>query len=308
LSDNITLAMTDVGVALVEGFDLKGVTATIIGFTDRVRGEWLPSIVSGFRWLSNSIVQPMVVGFAQIADATADFVGSFDLYWKVASLSVTNFALNSAERFRVMSVNMVEMGVWAVNNWQNLLMDLGNANLTVFQNIGENLRSMWQGVLDFIAGRGFNVDFTPLLQGFESTITQMPQLTQGEFDKIKPQIDQVYAQIRQRQDEAAAARAAESGSIAAPTSLAIEEGGGMAGDKGGGKDKASFVGLAQLAEQMQAQAGAKQDMQRQIAAAEAAAKANERVAAKAEGDGLRVNVVGMNVGSGPPAVAFEFGT
>jgi tape measure domain-containing protein len=301
LSDNITLTLTDIGVALVEGFDLSSVTTNLTTFTDRIRGEWMPSIVAGFRWMSDNVTKPVIWAVGYMADIFMDFFGNFDLYWQIGSLTAQNFASNVTERIRVMSVNMVEMVVWAVNNWRNLLVDLGNANLTVFQNIGENLRAMWQGVLDFIAGRGFNVDFTPLLEGFESSIKQMPQLTQGEFDKIKPQIDQVYAQLKQRQDEAAQRDTATS---AAPTSLAIEEGGGTAGDKGGGKDKASFVGLSQLAERMQAQAGEKQDAQRQIAAAEAAAKANEQLLAKANGEGLRVSMATV---AGPPTVPFEFG-
>jgi len=303
LSDNITLTLTDIGGALVEGFDLGNITADLTAFTDRVRGEWMPSIVAGFRWMSENIIQPVLVGVRYIGGLFMDFVSNLDLIWQLGQLYAQNFAGNVMERIRVLSINMVEMVAWAIGNWRDLLTDLANAHVTVFQNLCQNLMALWQGVLDFIAGRGFNVDFTPLLDGFESSIKKMPELTKGEFDKLKPQIDQVYSQLQKRREDAAAQNATGT----TPNQLVIDNSPGGDKDKDGGKDKASFVGLSQLAERMQAQAGADQDMKRQVAAAEASAKAGEKVAAKAEGEGLKVNVVGWNISNEPPAVPFEFG-
>ena len=302
LSDNISLALTDIGVAIVDGFDLKSVTASLVGFVDRVRGEWMPSIVAGFRWMSQNIVQPILWGVNYMGGLFMDFVSNFDLYWQIAQLHVQNFTLNSAERMRALSVNMVNVISWAVSNWQNLLIDLGNAHVTVFMNIGANLRSIWQGVLDFIAGRGFNVDFTPLLEGFKSTTSQMPEMAQGSFDKLAPEIDRVYAQIRQRQAEAGMAQPEAPGST---SQLAIDAAAQQKADAGGGgKDKASFVGLSQLAEQMQAQAGAAQDRQKQIEAAQASAQATQDLLAKANGDGLRV---AMASSATAPEINLAFG-
>lgn len=309
LTDNITLAMTDIGTALVEGFDLKGVTAYITEFTDRVRGEWLPSIVAGFRWLSQNMITPVLMGWRMMADGLFDFISNFDLYWTLASAHIANFALNSYERVKTMFINMMEIADWAWNNWDQYLEIVRNNTINLFNNITQNVMAVWQALLDWVAGQGFSPDFKPMLQGVKMLWEVIPEMTRANLDQLQPDIDRVYAQLNRRREEAAEREAARRATGAA-AALAIEGVPAAPGDAPGGggakSDRAAFVGLAQLAEQMQAQAGAAQDAKRQAEAAEAAARAGERVAAKAEGDGLRVHVVGQS-NAAAPEINLAFG-
>lgn len=317
LSDNISLAMTDIGGALVEGFELKSISATIIDFTDKVRGEWLPSIVGGFKWLSGQIVQPMAVGFGMVTGIVGDFISNTDLYWQIASLHVSNFALDSFERIRTFFVNILEVAGWAWTNWDKALGVTRDNTLALFDNITENLTRAWQAFLDFVAGGEFAPNFKPMLDGIKTVYDVIPELSKPALGQLNNDIAKAYAELGKRQ-AAAAAKGTAGG--AARTALNIDgtplgdgEGGGGGGGGGGspnagGSRNASFVGIAQLAEMMQAQAGAQQDMKRQVAAAEAGAAGINKVASKAESDGLRVNVVGWNVGGGAPEVSHAFGS
>lgn len=79
---------------------------------------------------------------------------------------------------------------WFADNFTNIIFTAVDYALTVFINLGTNIRALWQGVLDFIAGNGFNVDWTPLTEGAVSAISKMPDiperaLTQVEQDLAK---------------------------------------------------------------------------------------------------------------------------
>lgn len=303
LSDNISLALTEIGVAIVDGFDLKTVTANIIGFVGRFRDEWLPNIVAGFQWMSQNIINPVSSALGMMGGMFFDFVSNLDIYWQIAQLQVANYSLNAVAHITTLGRNIVSTITWAIGNWRNLLVDIANAHITVFQNVGTNLRAIWQGVLDFIAGRGFNVDFTPLLQGFESTISQMPELAKANLDSLKPSIDGLYSELEQRRADAQQRQQTDAAQVATMT-IDPANAPRTANATGGGNDRASFVGIAQLAEQMQAQAGAAQDRQKQIEAAQTSAQAMQQLLARASGEGLRVS---MAAADPAPMVQFEFG-
>lgn len=65
---------------------------------------------------------------------------------------------------------------WFADNWKDILFTAGDYALTVFINLGENIRSLWDATLDFIAGRGFDFDWTPLTEGAASAIKEMPDI------------------------------------------------------------------------------------------------------------------------------------
>ena len=59
--------------------------------------------------------------------------------------------------------------------------------MTVLANLGKNIRKLWQAVLDFIKGKGFKYDWTPLSDGFVNTVKKMPEYVQASrngFDVV----------------------------------------------------------------------------------------------------------------------------
>lgn len=307
LKDTIGQSLLKIGDALVENFNVSAILADLQGFAETIASDWIPNIVAGFKWLGANIVTPFISAIKFISQVVGEFIGNFDIYWQLASLFVSNFALNGFERIKTFGINIVEVIAWAMGNWREILLTSTDYMLTVLINLGQNIRNVWQGVLDFIAGNGFNVDFTPLSEGFHNSISKMPELTKANIDQLRPQIDQAYEMLNQRANEAEAlkmereqAKANKSGTPGAALNM-----GGGGGGTGKGKDaKAEFVGIAQLAEKMQQQAGAKADTAKQLQAAEKTALATDKMAAAANGEGLKVR---MAESSAPPTVNFAFG-
>lgn len=354
--DEMTSLLTEIGTAIVEAFDLKGGVASLSEMISGFKGWFIPTIVGGLKTVIDylasfapyfialgdlfsalggvgySAFQYIVMGMdwffgvfqdfstnllAPIISGLADMVRNFDLYWQLAYTYVANFAVNAWESVKTSWINMYEIAVWAVNNWQDLLWDGVNAMLAILDNLGQNIRALWQGVIDFISGNGFNVDFKPLLDGFESTIKKMPELTKANLNQLQPEIDAIYADLDQRHEEAnqkaeAAKRAAEEARLARETAGGAEQGkfaiddatkGGTKKDKKD-KDKFSFVGIAELASKMQTDSAKGDDAKK---AAEASVKSAEELAkitGVVSNGALKVSMAAF---AAAPPVNFAFG-
>lgn len=210
LKDNVSLAMVDIGKAIIDGFNLNGLMADTAAFLEMFRGQWLPGIIQGvstlgasFGMLYDSIRSGWGQWISETIGLAVDFFANWDIYLAIAWENVSLFASNTVERFRTLFVNAGELLVWFSNNWQDVLFTIGDYAMTVFINIGQNLRDIWSGVLDFIAGRGFTFDPTPLTEGFHSAISEMPQLTEAAIQESTPALEGLYDNLAQRQAEMA---------------------------------------------------------------------------------------------------------
>ena len=65
---------------------------------------------------------------------------------------------------------------WFGKNWFQVFFTAFDFVTTAMINVGQNIRNVWSAVLDFISGNGFQVDFTPILDGFVSTIGKLPDI------------------------------------------------------------------------------------------------------------------------------------
>jgi len=77
---------------------------------------------------------------------------------------------------------------WFAGEWGNIWFTAVDYVLTVLINLGTNIRSLWSGVLDFIAGRGFTFDWTPLSEGFVSTVSKLPDIPERALTEIERQL------------------------------------------------------------------------------------------------------------------------
>lgn len=75
---------------------------------------------------------------------------------------------------------------WLADNWYNILVDLGNFQITIFTNMIGNIDNFITAIKDSLSGRGADFKFYSLLDGFEMTISEFPKLAgrvQGELEK-----------------------------------------------------------------------------------------------------------------------------
>lgn len=75
---------------------------------------------------------------------------------------------------------------WLNENWNDVFFTIGDYALTIFINLGENIRSLWKAVLDFFAGEEVTFNWKPLTEGAVNAIKEMPDIPErikGEFEK-----------------------------------------------------------------------------------------------------------------------------
>lgn len=74
---------------------------------------------------------------------------------------------------------------WFADNWQDVLFTAADYVATVFINLGKNIRQLWSAVLDFIKGKGFQFDWTPLTEGAASAIKSLPDVPERMATKFE---------------------------------------------------------------------------------------------------------------------------
>lgn len=175
----------------------------------RVFNNWLPVIKAAGGALSALFMNasPLGIVFQKVGDIGAsvfagvrDFLLDAALTAEFAYSNIGDVATLAWERTKLGAVSLWNdlhhlftaqiPGVltWFADNWQDIFFTAGDYALTVLINLGENIRSVWQGVLDFISGKGFNVDFTPLTEGFVSTVKEMPQIADREIGALESEL------------------------------------------------------------------------------------------------------------------------
>lgn len=265
---------------------LVSVIGSWFGLTEGDLAQWLENWLAGLQFVSEN----------------------WRLYFAIIAERVLLFFANMIARMQALGTNFVRVIVWIWNNWRDIFATIANFASTVFQNLMANLRSLWQGFWKFLKSGRWEVDWTPLTQGFESAIREMPQLVAANVAETTPALERLRGELEARRREFEKRRT-EKGRPAATEAEAVPEthvpATGLPAAPSGSPTAAApaapvraaggagiaFTGLAALANQMQEEAGKR--LQEQTAAAtKRTADGVDRLAAAADGGALRVKIAG----------------
>lgn len=95
------------------------------------------------------------------------------------------------------------------DNWLSIFKDIASLTQTIVTNIGNNIKAVMTAIWDFIASGGtasFSVAWTPLLEGFERTTAQIPDVPArvlSDYEKaLQSDIDQISERLTAGSNEA----------------------------------------------------------------------------------------------------------
>lgn len=256
LKDNAALVFGDIGKAIVEGFDLKGSTADMTAFIQRLRAEWLPSIVDGFRWVKEHVVGPLRVMMAFGREQFANFVGNADLHFQYLKLSARNTFNDMWQNVSTFFRNAVTVGQWWFENAFQMFVNLHKNAGGIFMNLTDQIKGMWQSVVNFFKTGKLEFDFQPLVKSFQLALDgiEMPRLETAQLNAYGQELENIQAEIAKRNQarwDANKQREAEShGEKIAQ--LKIEDDQAAKNHEKEKKRQFAFTSLAGLAESMQA--------------------------------------------------------
>jgi hypothetical protein len=170
----IMAALTSGDLSLAAGIAIEGVRLAFHqGFAalNELSGGWLESIKNGF-----------VTAFAAMTFAVRNWSLLVRIAAQSALVGVVTFA---NETIHFLTVVIPSVLSWFANNWWEIFVDLVNITETVATNIWKNLTSLWDGIVGLFSGEGFSFEWTPLTEGFESAIKELPAIAEREIGPLE---------------------------------------------------------------------------------------------------------------------------
>lgn len=240
LKDNVLFVLEDITRAFVDGFDLKGILSDGIGgiqsMKDLIAGivpfitqyarvlraelsmliEFAGMIGNSFASAFEYIAGTAGVSFSSITDLAMKLLVALEYgfaNWdKIAGIAITSVMLKSVEMFN--DFTHFFTGVLPAllsgfsDNWGNTFRTAGDYVMTVFINIGKNIRNIMGAIWDYIASGGqksLKLAWTPLTEGFHNSMkeikipervkTDLENSLQNELSSLKNEVSTGYQQL-----------------------------------------------------------------------------------------------------------------
>jgi hypothetical protein len=215
-------------------------------------GAWLQSNTGTFQTWGGTLM-----GWI---DTVGWGIQNFGNLWKLAGLIVQEKLTNIVEYAQWGFGALGTWLGWFAENWPDVFQSTLDAAWAIISNFFLNLKNLGIAVWDFIKSggtAGFNFEFTPLLQGFESSIRQLPEIAAPHLTNLQDQMAAVFDDIN-RQAAAGGAKPDPFAGNQSATEVAqaMLNGDGAAGGEGGaagkGQQGARSVGLEEFAKSLQA--------------------------------------------------------
>jgi tape measure domain-containing protein len=148
LKDTVGFALRDIGQAIIEEFDLKGMITNLDTVASSFKTTWLPTV--------RGVIHQVAIAW----NVATQFMGAAWESWIQPAIGMlANFGTNAAILWK-----------WMETNWQTLLKDLLRAYVTYQMNNIRNaatavetivrLWTVWQGFMSGIWKQVFQIDFT----------------------------------------------------------------------------------------------------------------------------------------------------
>jgi hypothetical protein len=184
-----------------EGFAIaQGETQTYGGAVAQLKNTWgdlkesiggaitgyLPGLTKAFK-------------FAQVV--MENWGLSSRIVWEYIKLG----AISAWEDFKhLFAVQIPELFQWFLRNWKDVFITLWNFTSSVFVNMAKNIAEFFKATWSWLKGEGFDFTWTSLLDGFESTLKELPVIAKRELTDtektIAAEINKLQGQFQEKLD------------------------------------------------------------------------------------------------------------
>lgn len=123
-----------------------------------------------------------------------EWVGILFRNWEdtaaIVGLGIVQGISNILNEFQAFGTNVVSVVSWIAENWLNIFTDVYHLLESFNQNLFENIRKAGAALIAFLMDptQGFKVDWTPMLDGFKSALTEMPEMVGAEVTDLSAEI------------------------------------------------------------------------------------------------------------------------
>lgn len=144
-------------------------------------------------------------------------LANWDLGAKLIGVSMAETFINAWGRVKWFGEQTKIFLVWLFENWRDVFADIGNIVVTVFQNMVSNISNIMANLPDLITGKmDWSKVWTPMLDGFKSSIKQMPEFTKFQAADFSAEYKEIDKEWQKRMD-------AMQSKVKEPASKAIQD-------------------------------------------------------------------------------------
>jgi len=151
---------------------------------DLIVSAW--NYVGGYVGPVLSWLQDAVIGaFSAITFAVSNWRALMEYAFVSAVYNVVKFA-NQVQYFFTDVIPATLR--WFAGNWRDIFQTIWNGTKTFATNIWTNLKNLIIAIKDFATGKGWNFQWTGLLEGFESTIKELPAIAARQIGPLESEL------------------------------------------------------------------------------------------------------------------------
>lgn len=151
---------------------VRGTTSELqsLGLSLSVLGEW---------W--NALSDNVTFAALTIEIAAGTIGKAWSRMLTINTLAIVGFI----EDTKHMANTVVEIVKWMATNWREVLNTIWEATKSFAVNVGKNLVELTESLQTFATGGGFHFEWTGLLDGFESTLKDFPEIAERTLTDIE---------------------------------------------------------------------------------------------------------------------------
>lgn len=134
----------------------------------------------------------LVKGMSILKVVFENFKLSMDIVWTATALELVKFW----ERLKFTLAGAGQLLVWLADNWKNIFTTIWSFTKSVTIGMWENLKNFFTGVVSWLKGEGFNFQWTGLLEGFKSTLTELPNILDRNIGPVEKALAEELAGLK----------------------------------------------------------------------------------------------------------------
>lgn len=179
---------TDLGTGMTDAF------ARVRPALDQAFGGDSVGLLTGWTTQASGMIGGFVDGLGLMFRNLPDFLD-------IAAISMAERFMNIGEWIGALIENASILGNYIATNWRSLMLDGLNGVATGFQNLVKNIGDFGSAIVEWLQNptKGFQFNWTPLLDGFEATAAKLPELAKPHLTSLQDQIDAKLQAIGERE-------------------------------------------------------------------------------------------------------------
>ena len=177
LATVLSVVLSPLGLVIAAVVALGAVLAS----TTDLGGKAVEWLGKAFGWFKNAAV----TAISAVVFAVKNWRAVMEYAATAGILTIVRFA----SQVRHFFVEVIPATLkWFADNWRDVFTTMWRFTKTVAVNIGRNLKALWDAIIGFAKGEGWNFKWTPLLEGFESAIKEMPAIAARHIGPLEKEL------------------------------------------------------------------------------------------------------------------------